>query len=167
MIVTSTKHSRFFYECTMQNFTAQAPVVQRKGIFIHWIKLSALWTTEASLIYLSVDFSLNNCQFLTKTSSLEIPTKTWMNEITHMFLKTIFWQLIQKRNVYTKEDRDLCRALRQLTNSDIFLWTFAFYTNTVFRGMFSIYFEMAEKLQTCLNRDSTLRNSEQFLWTKT
>ena len=37
MIVTWTKHSRFSYECTMQNITAQAPIVQRAGIFIHWI----------------------------------------------------------------------------------------------------------------------------------
>ena len=65
-------------------FTVQAPVVQRADIFIYWINLdseaSTLCTTGATLICLPVDFSLNNCFYVTKISNLEI---------TLMLLKTI------------------------------------------------------------------------------
>ena len=52
---------------------------------------------------------------------------------------------------------------RQLENSENYYVLFDFYTNAVFHDMLSITFEAAEKLQTCLNRDLTLRNFEHFL----
>ena len=56
---------------------------------------------------------------------------------------------------------------RQLANSENFYVLFDFYTNTVFHDMLSITFEAAEKLQTCLHCDLTLRKFDHFWSIKT